>query len=275
MRSGFGWGFIFSMTYTITIDQCFAKANNLTLVQACALSTCLSLLHWSETIAIDGKVWYQYSEQKISEDYPLLFGCTKRVYKNFQELEIMGLIETIKISRKKYLRITDKCASWNQIRTDGPKLDQKESENGLKNGPNLDSNYNINLNYNINDYNINTETKVSRVSSEDEEGDKSKKTLFRNSDIYALVTRDGNCNADYTRFIDKFDKEFQNIDLIYYFHAVCDWSEQKGMKRTARGWLATIRNFIRLDNDRGTLHVLTSTQEPQMADMFQYLNNDY
>ena len=52
------------------------------------------------------------------------------------------------------------------------------------------------------------------------------------------------------------DEEFKKIDLIYYFNAVCDWSDTKqGVKRTKRGWVATIRNFIRGDSERGKLHL--------------------
>lgn len=52
-----------------------------------------------------------------------------------------------------------------------------------------------------------------------------------------------------------FDKpEYNEIDLYYYFCAVSDWSAQKGKKM--RDWIATARNFMRGDKERGKLHLL-------------------
>lgn len=278
MRSGFGWGFFIIMTYTITIDQHFAELNGLTLVQASALSSCLSLLHWSDTIALDGKVWYHYSEQKMCEDFPLLFGIAKRVYKNYGELENMGFIQTIKIGKKKYLRVTEKCADWNHLRTNSPKTDSFQSENGRTDSPKMDSNYIINNNYNINNHNIEAETKVSPLFPE-EEADKAKQRLFRNSNIYALVKFDEQGNGDYTEFLQHFKgADYEQIDMVYYFHAVADWSDQANKKRTDRGWLATIRQFIRGDMEKGKLHTINhSTQNDSLFEegALKFLNNNY
>lgn len=59
--------------------------------------------------------------------------------------------------------------------------------------------------------------------------------------------------ADYGAFAAEFKApEFEGVDLVYYFHAVGDWSAQKGKKM--RDWIATARNFIRGDMERGKLH---------------------
>lgn len=81
-------------------------------------------------------------------------------------------------------------------------------------------------------------------------------TLFRNSEIFKLVTFDTTGNiVDITKLKEKFSTdEFKEIDLVYYFHAVADWSDSSNKKRTARGWLATIRNFMRKDKELGKLH---------------------
>lgn len=56
--------------------------------------------------------------------------------------------------------------------------------------------------------------------------------------------------SDYEAFAKCFDTaEFRDIDLVYYFHAVADWSASKGAKK--RDWIATARNFIRGDIDKG------------------------
>lgn len=99
-------------------------------------------------------------------------------------------------------------------------------------------------------------------------------TLFRNSSIYKLVE-----NNDYSRFEAIFDTpEFKDIDLVYYFHAVDDWSEQAQKKRTARGWIATVRNFIRSDKERGKLHTKPQNQKVFGMDVsaaIRYLKGDY
>ena len=66
--------------------------------------------------------------------------------------------------------------------------------------------------------------------------------LFENSRYY-----------DYKKFAAEFTaSEFAEIDIIYYYHAVADWSAQKGKKM--KDWIATARNFIRGDMEKGKLH---------------------
>ena len=100
-----------------------------------------------------------------------------------------------------------------------------------------------------------------------EEESKGKVTLFRNSEIYKLVKADTDGNLiDYSAFEKKFStSEFAPVDMIYYFHSVSDWSDQKNMKRTKNGWLATIRNFIRGDIERKKLHLKPEFQEGKPA----------
>ena len=62
--------------------------------------------------------------------------------------------------------------------------------------------------------------------------------------------------------------EFANVDIVYYFHAVADWSAQKGKKM--KDWIATARNFIRGDMEKGKLHYLS---DEMPADMMQYLKD--
>ena len=109
-----------------------------------------------------------------------------------------------------------------------------------------------------------------------------KKTLFRNSDVYKLVSFDENgVGIDYSEFEKKFSApEFQTIDLIYYFHTVSDWSDQKNEKRTKNGWLATVRNFIRGDKDKGRLHLKPEYQNNapgkiDIVEAMKYLNDEY
>lgn len=98
--------------------------------------------------------------------------------------------------------------------------------------------------------------------------DKTSKRLYRNSDVFKLA------ESTPEEFIRKFNgAEYKQIDLLYYHQVVADWSDQKDMKRTNNGWLATIRNFIRSDKERGRLHLLTQ-QSMNVGAAMDYLNND-
>lgn len=141
------------MTYNILIDQRFAVANELTIVQTTTLAACMTLPTWTNTITVDGIVWYQYSETKMVDDFPLLFSIPKRVYKNIKELADRGFIELSSFGRTKYLRFTEKCKTWNRSETDF-----NQSENGLQD-------------YNINNNNINnTIKKDAKASKENPDG---------------------------------------------------------------------------------------------------------
>ena len=184
MCNGSNWGFLFLiMTYNILIDQRFAVANKLTIVQTTTLAACMTLPTWTNTITVDGIVWYQYSETKMVDDFPLLFSIPKRVYKNIKELADRGFIELSSFGKTKYLRFTEKCKTWNRSETDFNQSENglqdyniniQQSENGLKNSPKTDFNqsengpqdYIINNNNNIN----NTIKKEAKASKENPNG---------------------------------------------------------------------------------------------------------
>lgn len=109
---------------------------------------------------------------------------------------------------------------------------------------------------------------------------KDKKTLFRNSDVYKMVKFENGVGVDYSEFESKFaTPEFEKVDLVYYFHSVSDWSDQRNMKRTKDGWLATVRNFIRGDVEKKKLHLKPEykapTQRLNVAGAIEYLKDDY
>lgn len=183
MCNGSNWGFSFLiMTYNILIDQRFAIANKLTIVQTTTLAACMTLPTWTNTITVDGIVWYQYSETKMVDDFPLLFSIPKRVYKNIKELADRGFIELSSFGKTKYLRFTEKCKTWNRSETDFNQsknglqdynINIQQSENGLKNSPKTDYNQSENglQDYNINNNNINnTIKKEAKASKENPNG---------------------------------------------------------------------------------------------------------
>ncbi len=89
---------------------------------------------------------------------------------------------------------------------------------------------------------------------------KDRLTLFANSDVAELVTFTPSGVADVTALAKVLpDLAAQGCDLAYYFCAVRDWSDSSNTRRTARGWLATIRNFYRGDLDKGRARKIIPT----------------
>lgn len=110
--------FLFIMIYSILIDQRFAVANELKIVQAATLAACMTLPMRTNTISIDGNVWYEYSEKQMIDDFPLLFTNAKSVYRNLRFLIDGGFIATCSFERTKYMRFTPKCKTWNNSEAD-------------------------------------------------------------------------------------------------------------------------------------------------------------
>lgn len=270
VRRGPNAGNFLIMTYNLNIDQEFAIVNDLSLVQVSTLAAFMTLPVWSKTVAIDGFVWYQYSDEKMAEDFPLLFGIAKRCYKNITELAELGFVELTKLGRVKYVRFTSRCADWNkqkeQIRSNGPKTDQEKTENGPSIGPKTDRS---NIDYNIKHDNItdkaadgglfNDSGFVSVIVTRPRRTAEPAACLFENSRF-----------ADYNTFAAEFTApEFANVDIVYYFHAVSDWSAQKGKKM--KDWIATARNFIRGDIEKKKLHTIENPGGALSPDAIEYL----
>ena len=93
---------------------------------------------------------------------------------------------------------------------------------------------------------------------------KDRLTLFANSDVAKLVSFTPAGVADVTALAKVLpDLAAQGCDLAYYFCAVRDWSDSSNTRRTARGWLATLRNFYRGDLDKGRARkIIPTTANP-------------
>lgn len=258
------------MTYGFTIDQEFAIINELSLVQVSTLAAFMTLPIWSKTVAIDGFVWYQYSDEKMAEDFPLLFGVAKRCYKNITELADMGFVELTKLGRIKYVRFTSRCADWNkkkeQIRSNSPKTDQEQTENGPANGPKTDP---LNIDYNITNPVTNDKAADGGLFPTESEFVPITVTRPRRTSETACLFENSRF-ADYNAFAAEFKApEFAGVDILYYYHAVADWSAQKGKKM--KDWIATTRNFIRGDIEKGKLHRTAEAGSQLSPDAVEYL----
>ena len=93
---------------------------------------------------------------------------------------------------------------------------------------------------------------------------KDRLTLFANSDVAKLVSFTPSGAADVTALAQVLpDLAAQGCDLAYYYCAVRDWSDSSNTRRTARGWLATLRNFYRGDLDKGRARkIIPTTPNP-------------
>ena len=261
------------MTYTLNIDQEFAIVNDLSLVQVSTLAAFMTLPVWSKTVAIDGFVWYQYSDEKMADDFPLLFGVAKRCYKNITELADMGFVELTKLGRVKYVRFTNRCADWGkekeQIRSNSPKTDQEQTENGPANGPKTDR---VNIDYNINNPTIENKPADGGLFPSEPGFVPVTVTRPRRTAEPAACLFDHSRFNDYNLFAAEFKApEFANVDIVYYYHAVADWSAQKGKKM--KDWIATARNFIRGDMEKKKLHTIGNAGVALSPDAIEYLQN--
>jgi len=152
-----------------------------------------------------------------------------------------------------------------------PSTDQEKKEE--KTGELFGDEIEVNINY---DYGEEIPKKVARKKV----GDKT--FLFRNSDVYKLVNFDDENNPNYSNFENLFKgPNFDSIDLVYYFHSVLDWSDTRDKKtlRSNKGWIATVRSFIRGDIGKDKLKLKVEFQQShQKSDsdaMLKFLNNNY
>lgn len=262
------------------------------------LASCLFGLLAQNPIQYAGKPYYMADYKNVSVYCPILpnkVDTLRRLYKN---LENLGLIELIKIDNHVCFTPSQMLRDWGTVYKSveaeknpqiaeinpgfaeiNPVEAEKNPVEAEKNPPYINI---INNNINNNDNNIAPQIDFAAPVPviEQPEESKDKKTLFRNSEIYKLVKFDETgAGVDYSEFEKKFaTPEFETVDLVYYFHAVADWSDQKNMKRTKNGWLATVRNFIRGDVERNKLHLKPQFQQSKskinVSDAVSFLNKD-
>jgi DNA-binding transcriptional regulator GbsR (MarR family) len=105
---------------------------------------------------------------------------------------------------------------------------------------------------------------------------KEAKTLFRNSAVAKeMESEDGILDGEKLAAYFQGEK-YKDVDLEYYYHTVSDWSETSGTKRTARGWMATIRTFIREDEKRGHLcRISNEEKKRRLQQMFDEVGKRY
>lgn len=299
MRSGSNCGaFSLFMKYTILINQYAAVTNglNLDLIDLAIFDFIKDFANSASCVKMQTPegVYFWISHKLVLEAMPLLNIKTNQgLIKRIDNLINAGVLQKHP-NCDKYRQTLysfgdnyDLLAFANVDMQPPTKVDNPQQKfMGTPNkslGMTLNQSLGNNINNNDNT-NINNDAPqmgfAAQTTTEPEEGSKDKKTLFRNSEIYKLVKFENGVGIDYSEFEKRFaTPEFERVDLVYYFHAVSDWSDQKNMRRTKNGWLATVRNFIRGDVERNKLKLKPQYQQKQngidISGAMDFLNNDY
>ena len=302
--------FFYYMEYSLLIDQNFACRKDLTLTEAACMAVVFTFPRWCNSYCIDGVTYYWYSEKKVSEDFPLVFGCAKRVQKNLKALADKGYFILSKLGNKKVIAFTDKCRLYGKLEPEnGQDLDRKrseETENGqdldrkryeeTENGPDLDrkrsesgpktvralyKNTISNNDYNNNKSNNAKNGFCAFVGDipQKEEGEKIRGTSEKNKCLFEKSRF-----FDFELFRECFNTpEFEKVDLVYYYNVVKDWSASKG--RMQKDWIAQTRNIIRADYRRGQIKYTSDSGEEKSVilgnsglsygDLLGVLNEDF
>ena len=302
--------FFYCMEYSLLIDQNFACRKDLTLTEAACMAVVFTFPRWCNSYCIDGVTYYWYSEKKVSEDFPLVFGCAKRVQKNLKALADKGYFILSKLGNKKVIAFTDKCRLYGKLEPEnGQDLDRKRSEepeNGpdldrkryeeTENGPDLDRKRSesgpktVRALYkntiNNNDYNNNKSNNAKNGFfafvgdiPQKEEGEKIRGTSEKNKCLFEKSRF-----FDFELFRECFNTpEFEKVDLVYYYNVVKDWSASKG--RMQKDWIAQTRNIIRADYRRGQIKYTSDSGEEKSVilgnsglsygDLLGVLNEDF
>ena len=284
------------MEYSLLIDQNFACRKDLTLTEAACMAVVFTFPRWCNSYCIDGVTYYWYSEKKVSEDFPLVFGCAKRVQKNLKALADKGYFILSKLGNKKVIAFTDKCRLYGKLEPEngqdldrkryeetenGQDLDRKRSESGPKTVRALYKNTISNNDYNNNKSNNAKNGFFAFVGDipQKEEGEKIRGTSEKNKCLFEKSRF-----FDFELFRECFNTpEFEKVDLVYYYNVVKDWSASKG--RMQKDWIAQTRNIIRADYRRGQIKYTSDSGEEKSVilgnsglsygDLLGVLNEDF
>ena len=288
--------FFYYMEYSLLIDQNFACRKDLTLTEAACMAVVFTFPRWCNSYSIDGVTYYWYSEKKVSEDFPLVFGCAKRVQKNLKALADKGYFILSKLGNKKVIAFTDKCRLYGKLEPEngqdldrkrseepenGLKVDRKRSESGPKTVRALYKNTISNNDYNNNKSNNAKNGFFAFVGDipQKEEGEKIRGTSEKNKCLFEKSRF-----FDFELFRECFNTpEFEKVDLVYYYNVVKDWSASKG--RMQKDWIAQTRNIIRADYRRGQIKYTSDSGEEKSVilgnsglsygDLLGVLNEDF
>ena len=292
--------FFYYMEYSLLIDQNFACRKDLTLTEAACMAVVFTFPRWCNSYCIDGVTYYWYSEEKVSADFPLVFGCAKRVQKNLKALADKGYFILSKLGNKKVIAFTDKCRLYGKLEPEnvqdldrnrseepedvqdvdrkrseetenGQDLDRKRSEE-TENGPDLDRKRSESgpksvralYKYTIsnNDYN-NNKSKNAKNGFFAFVGDKPQK---EEGEKIRGTSEKNKCLFENSRFFDfeLFRECFNTPEFekvdLVYYYNVVK-DWSASKGRMQKDWIAQTRNIIRSDYRRGQIKYTSDSGE--------------
>jgi len=255
------------MKRTILINQEILSriSSDLDFNDGAILHYMIDFSHLAKKMTDLGHSWFWVATDKLILDMPMLKISSKRGIANridkLIDSDLLVRHPENQTSGRSFYRFGEKyqfLIAWNENSTLGKSV-PSPLENSFQAPMNETSDYNSINDNSIRDKKGSTDEKSVSPSLFPEQ-DKSRKTLFRNS----LV-------ADFEKFKNQFaEVEFKNVDLFFYFNAVKDWSDQKDMKRTGVGWIATARTWMRNDLQKGALKTLNGNGKDE-NDYQEYL----
>ena len=226
----------------------------------------------------DGNSWFMGKTEYIAE----WAGITdKNVLRSLKSLTEKGILEKKEIfvnnrAKRCYYRFNFECSELQNSTVAGC---QNSTVAGCQNSTVAgcqNSTVNNNIDNNIDNDNIKPENEFSGLFTENEKSGNAQKLRGTTEPHKCLFA-----NSRFSKFEDFekcFDKpEFEQIDILYYYHSVADWSASKG--RMQKDWIAQTRNFIRGDKEKGKLHLKPQYQQGKKGvdinGAMEFLNNDY
>lgn len=220
-----------------------------------------------------GLPYYMADYDFIKKYCPILPEKTDTLRRLYKRLENIGLIKVIKIDKHICFTPSQMLRDWGLACESD--FAEKNPQNTEINPQKAEKNPIIPYISNIKDYKgLNkdsenefsplSQTEVIKPSLFDEEkkekisGQKEKRATSGTREVKKCTFADSRY-SQYDDFAKCFTApEFAEVDLVYYYHAVADWSAANDAKKV--DWIATARGFIRRDHEAGKLHKMTPAQ---------------
>lgn len=254
------------MQYTITINQkaVIELGLNLDVLDMAIFDFIVHFAHWDkcQRLQTNAGVYFALQHKTIISQMPILgINTAAGILRRINKLIEAGLLERhpdcemMKMTFYKFGRNYDKVffVTPNENLQPPIKISVTPNETlGITPNENLGYNNHNNKGHNNNSHNNIT---VESGLFPDEPAEKKPKGTSEGKFILFENSR----YADIETFCQEFNKpEYAGIDIIYYYHAVADWSASNGAKK--KDWISTARNFMRKDEDAGKLHKLPGTE---------------
>lgn len=202
----------------------------------------------------DGRHWTYNSVEAFTEIFPFWTRAqVRRILNNLQERGVImvGNYNENKYDRTAWYAFTDEFQQMHLLKSANGNVESRNS--------NRDSNNNNFIPTDNNPDNKTSGPAGAAPAQEHPERDKGEGTS-RGKVSRARATSEPLClfadsrYSDPDMFAQQFDfkgTEYEDVDIMFYYNAVADWSSRKAKKQ--KDWIATARSFMRSDKQEGKL----------------------